>query len=249
MRKQSDKRGMVPERIACFLILWAVFAAPLPVAAKGPAAADTPRSGEVSLRVVFPDGSPAAGATVTVGRRSWKADAAGTVSAPSIPVGSGVAAGEIRRKEGGFLGLFRKAVTYAGFLLIEPGEGVALTATLPLSPVADLDQSCRKCHPEKGGRASMIKCAHKSGIPVKPAQAARVADFNKGNEELRKSGKAGYPAIVLDARKVGSGFFGGEKKEFLVCASCHSNHVETGQRAYVLMPFDEVSVLCRGCHV
>jgi hypothetical protein len=245
--KTRKPRGIV--RIACAAILAAVLAGTFDADAKGPSAKDTPRSGAVSLRVVMPDGSPAAGAVVTMGRRSLSADAAGKVSATSIPVRSGVVSGEIRRKEGGFLGLFRKDVFYSGFLSIEPREGAPLSATLTISPVSDQDQSCRKCHPEKGGRAAAIKCAHRSGIPVKSAQAARVAQFNKENDGLRKSGKAGHPVIALETRKVGSGLFGGDKKPFLVCASCHSNHVETGQRAYVLMPFDEVSVLCRGCHV
>lgn len=249
MTGNADMRGMAARRIACALILAVVFAVPLPAAGKGPSAKDTPRSGAVSLRVVMPDGSPAAGAVVTMGRSILSADPKGKVSATSIPVGSGVVSAEIRRKEGGFLGLFRKDVSYAGFLPIDPKEGVALSATLPLTPVAELDPSCRKCHPEKGGRGAMIKCAHRSGIPVKPEQAARVSNFNKENEELRKYGKAGHPAILLESRKVGSGFFGGGRKPFLVCLSCHSNHVETGQRAYVLMPFDEVSVLCKGCHV
>lgn len=238
-----------PGRIVSVAILALVLAGAFEAAAKGPSASDTPRSGVVSIRVVMPDGSPASGAVVTMGRTTFAADAEGKVSAASIPVGSGVASGEIRRKEGGVLGLFRNDVRYLGFLAIDPKEGTGLSAALPLSPVTDMDSSCRKCHPEKGGRAAAIKCAHKSGVPVKPLQAARVAQFNKDNDGLRKSGKAGYPAIVLETRKVGSGFFGGRKTPFLVCTSCHSNHVETGQRAYVLMPFDEVSVLCRGCHV
>jgi hypothetical protein len=235
--------------IACAAFFASVLAGTFNAAAKGPAAADTPRTGAVSLRVVLPDGSPATGAAVTVGRRLLSADAAGNVSVTSIPVGSGVVSGEIRRKEGGFLGMFRKDVLYAGFLPIEPREGAPLSATLTISPIIDPETSCRKCHPDKGGRSAMIKCAHRSGIPLKPAQASRVLQFNKENEGLRKSGSPGYPSIPLDTRKVGSGLFGGEKKPFLVCASCHSNHVETGQRAYVLMPFDEASVLCRGCHV
>lgn len=237
-----------PGRVVSAAILVVVLAA-AGAAAKGPSTSDTPRSGAVSIRVVMPDGSPAAGTVITMGRTTFVADAEGKVSAVSIPVGSGVVSGEIWRKEGGVFGLFRNDVRYVGFLPIDPKEGGTLSATLPLSPVAGMDSSCRKCHPEKGGRGAMIKCAHRSGVPVKPAQAARVYQFNKDNDGLRKSGKAGYPAIVLESRKVGSGFFGGQKRPFLVCTSCHSNHVETGQRAYVLMPFDEVSVLCRGCHV
>ena len=247
-KTKRDSGGGALVLIAFLPLIAALWVLPSAAQAKGPSASDVPRSGAVALKVVFSDGSPAAAAVVTVGRKIWTADATGTVQVSSIPVASGVASGEIRRKEGGFLGFFKKEIHYAGFISIEPKEGGSLSATLTLSRTEDLDQVCRKCHPEKGGRSAVIKCAHKSGVPVKPAQAGRVAQFNKENDDLRKSGKQYYPAIVLETRKAGSGLFG-EKKPFLVCASCHANHVETGQRAYVLMPFDDISVLCRGCHV
>jgi len=217
-------------------------------AGKSQTGPDTGKSGTVTVRVVFPDGSPASAALVVAGQRKHDADAKGMVSIPGgIPAASGVAAADITRLERGFLGLFRKTVRYAAFRPVTPAGGAPVTIDLKLQPTPDLDAACKACHPEK--RTSVVplfRCAHKSGIPVKPAQADRVARFNKENEDLKKAGKTSYPAIVLDFRKKG---FLSEKVPYLTCESCHSNHVATGTRQYVLMPFDEKSILCRGCHV
>ena len=35
---------------------------------------------------------------------------------------------------------------------------------------------------------------------------------------------------------------------FVICDTCHSRHMPTGQRQFVKMPFDEDSVLCYECH-
>jgi predicted CXXCH cytochrome family protein len=209
---------------------------------------DTPRSGAVTVRVAFPDSTPASAALVVAGQRKHDADAKGVVSIPGgIPAASGVAAADVTRLEGGFLGLFRKTVRYTAFRPVAPSGGAPVTIDLKLQPTPDIDTACKACHPEK--RTSVVplfRCAHKSGIPVKQEQADRVARFNKENEEMKKAGKTSYPAIVLDFRKKG---FLSEKVPYLTCESCHSNHVATGTRQYVLMPFDEMSILCRGCHV
>jgi len=207
------------------------------------------RTGEVTVRVVFPDGTPVPGAAVVVARKRYTADIAGVVKVHEVAARSGVAGAEATRMEGGLLGFFRKEVRYAGFLPLEIKAGTHQEVRLILAPVADMDQLCRSCHPEKDAKeAGIIKCTHKSGVPVKPEQAARVASFNRENEELRKAGKPFFPSIVLEPRKVRKGLFS-ETKPFLVCGSCHTNHVETGHHAYALMPFAEKSVLCRGCHV
>jgi hypothetical protein len=216
---------------------------------KKPPLSDLPKSGNVTVRVVFPDGSPAAGATVTIGRQRFTADPKGTVPVPGIPAAHGVATADTRRQEGGFLGLFRKNVRYTAFSAVQPSAGNPLEVQLTLGATPDLDSRCRSCHPDKPtGVSPMVKCTHSSGVPVKPALANRVAQFNQENEVLRKAGKPYYPAIVLEQRRVKKGLFG-EDQPFLTCESCHSNHVETGEFAYVLMPFAEKSILCRGCHV
>lgn len=210
---------------------------------------EQPKSGAVTVLIAFPDGKPAPGAVVTIGRQRFIADAGGVVSLPGIPASPGVAAAVAWRHEGGFLGLFRKNARYAAFTATSPAMGARLEVGLKLSPAPELDTMCRSCHPEKGaGSARIIKCTHSSGVPLKPALAGRVAQFNRENEELRKAGKPYYPAIVLEQRKVRKGLFG-EDRPFLTCESCHSNHVDTGEFAYVLMPFAEKSTLCRGCHV
>jgi len=209
---------------------------------------DTPRSGAVTVRVAYPDGSPASAALVVAGQRKHDADAGGMVSIPGgIPAASGVAAADVTRLEGGFLGLFRKTVRYTAFRPVTAAPGAPVTLDLKLQPTPDLDAVCRTCHPEKKtSTVPLFRCAHKSGIPVKPAQAGRVARFNKENEELKRAGKSSFPAIVLDFRKKG---FLSEKVPYLTCESCHSYHVAPGTRQYVLMPFDAKSILCRGCHV
>ena len=217
--------------------------------AKKSSLADLPKSGEVSVRVTFPDGAPAPGAVVTIGRRQFTAGAGGGIVVPGIPASRGVAASVVWRQEGGFLGFFRRNTRYAAFTAISPAAGIPLDVGLRLSPAPDLDARCRSCHPEKGaGAARIIKCTHPSGVPLKPALADRVAKFNKENEELHNAGKPYYPAIVLEQMKIRKGLFG-EDRPFLTCESCHSNHVDTGEHAYVLMPFAEKSILCRGCHV
>lgn len=220
-----------------------------PTAEKRASTTEQPKSGAVTVHIAFPDGKPASGAVVTIGRQRFIANAGGVVSLPGIPASPGVATAVTSRQEGGFLGFFRKNARYAGFTAIFPAARVPLEAGLKLSPAPDLDALCRSCHPGKGaGAARIIKCTHSSGVPLKPALAGRVAQFNRENEELRKAGKPYYPAIVLEQRKVRKGLFG-EDRPFLTCESCHSNHVDTGEFAYVLMPFAEKSVLCRGCHV
>jgi len=214
-----------------------------------PADGNSPKSGEVSIRVTFPDGVPAPGAVVTIGRQRFTADAGGVVASPGIPASPGVAAAVAWRQEGGFLGFFRRNARYAAFAATSPAVGTRLDIGLKLSPAPDLDATCRSCHPEKAaGAARIIKCTHSSGVPLKPALADRVARFNRENDALHKAGKPYYPAIVLEQRRVRKGLFG-EDRPFLTCESCHSNHVDTGERAYVLMPFAEKSILCRGCHV
>ncbi len=220
-----------------------------PVSGRRPSPADLPKSGPVTVRVAFPDGAPAKGAVVTMGRQRFVADAKGVVAVDGIPALPGVAAADTVRVEGGFLGFFRKSVRYSAFSPVQPAAGAPLELALKLSPTPDLDFRCRTCHPDKPTSvAPLIRCVHKSGVPLKPALAGRVAQFNRENEELRKAGKPYYPPIVLETRKVKKGLFP-ETQPFLVCESCHSNHVETGYGAYVIMPFSEKSTLCRGCHV
>jgi len=248
MEKTALSRVALAAAAISAVVLLSAGALAVDGAGKSQPGPDTRKSGTVTVRVVFPDGSPASAARVVAGQQAHDADAKGTVSIPGgIPASSGVAAADVTRLEGGFLGLFRKPVRYTAFRPVAPASGAPVTLDLKLQPTADLDAACKSCHPEK--RTSVVplfRCAHKSGIPVKQAQADRVAGFNKENEYLKKSGKASYPAIVLDFRKKG---FLSEKVPYLTCESCHSNHVATGTRQYVLMPFDEKSILCRGCHV
>jgi len=211
--------------------------------------AEAQQTGPVTVRVEFPDGSPAAGAVVSTGRRRFVADAGGTVSIGGIPAVRGVASADTTRLEGGFFGWFRKKVRYTAFHAVQPVPGAPLQIVLKLSPTPDLEAACRSCHPDKpSGAERNIRCVHSSGVPLKPALAGRVAQFNKENDALRLAGKSYYPPIVLETRKVRKGFFS-ESRPFLTCESCHSNHVDTGHIAYVIMPFSEKSVLCRGCHV
>jgi len=214
-----------------------------------PSPADFPKSGEISVRVTFPDGAPAPGAVVTIGRQRFTAGAGGGIAVPGIPASPGVASAVAWREEGGFLGFFRRNARYAAFTATSPAVGTPLEVGLKLSPAPDLDARCRACHPEKGaGAARIVKCTHSSGVPLKPALADRVARFNRENEALHHAGKPYFPAIVLEQRRVRKGLFG-DDRPFLTCESCHSNHVDTGEHAYVLMPFAEKSILCRGCHV
>ena len=217
--------------------------------AKKPSPADLPKSGEVAVRVMFPDGAPAPGAVVTVGRQRFTADPKGVVTAGGIPASQGVATADTVRQEGGFLGFFRNNVRYTAFSPVTPSAGTPLEVRLTLAQTPDLDARCRACHPTKpAGGSTRIKCTHSSGVPMKPALANRVAQFNQENEALRKAGKTYYPAIALEQRRVKKGLFG-EDQPFLACVSCHSNHVDTGEYAFVIMPFAEKSILCRGCHV
>lgn len=217
--------------------------------AKKPSPAELRKSGEVTIRAVFPDNIAAPGAVVTVGRQRFVADGKGVVTVAGIPVAPGVATADTQRQEGGILGFFRKTVRYTAFSAVLPAVGTPLDVRLTLAQTPDLDARCRSCHPDKPTSMSpMVKCTHSSGVPLKPALADRVARFNQENETLRKSGKPYSPAIPLERRRVKKGLFG-EDRPFLTCESCHSNHVDTGEHAYVLMPFAEKSILCRGCHV
>lgn len=218
-------------------------------ASRKPSPADLPKSGPVAVRMVFPDGTPAARGVVTIGRRRLTADEKGAVATAAVPAVSGVATGDATRMEGGFLGFFRKPVRYTAFSPVSPLPGKPLDVVLNLSPTPDIDARCRSCHPDKPtGAAPAMRCVHKSGVFLEPALAGRVVEFNKKNEDLRRAGKPYYPPIAVETRRMKKGFFG-ENRSFLTCESCHSNHVDTGYLAYVPMPFSDKSILCRGCHV
>jgi hypothetical protein len=211
--------------------------------------AGLPASGEVVVTVQYPDGSPASGAKVVAGRKSFQAGRDGIMKTAGIPVAPGVVASEIIRGEGGFLGMFKNKVPYAAFRQVDPKAETPLQLQLKLAPVTSADAACLGCHPVKPTSVNpIIRCAHRSGIPVKQAQVDRVRQFNKENEALLKAGKPAMPPIVLVDNTVKSGFFS-KKHYVLACISCHTNHVDTGVRNYVLMPFDSPSTLCRGCHV
>ncbi len=247
---EGMKTGKAGARIAV------VFAAALCLAGGSPAASRAaapagagPASGVTTVKVVLPDGTPAAGAAVTFGGKRYVADAQGTVQGPGIFARPRLVTGDLTRQEGGFLGFFRKSARYAAFFPVNTTAGLPPEIRLTLVPVADMDETCKTCHPPKAtADLPFERCVHKSGVPLKPALEARVSQFNKENDGLRNAGKPAYPAIVLESRKVKKGLFG-ETRKFLVCTSCHTNHVESGYKAYVLMPFSDRSVLCLGCHV
>jgi hypothetical protein len=208
-----------------------------------------PASGEVVVTVQFPDGKPAGGAMVVVGRKAVKADESGSVKVAGIPAATGVVAVDTARAEGGFLGLFKKNIRYAAIQQVEAKAGAPLKVQLKLAPVSDPDASCRSCHQDKAtSTAPVVRCVHKSGVPVKAAQVAKVQQFNSKNEALRKAGKPAMPPIILGERLDNKGLFK-SRIAVLNCLSCHTNHLDTGIRQYVLMPFDDPSTLCTGCHV
>jgi predicted CXXCH cytochrome family protein len=145
--------------------------------------------------------------------------------------------------------MFKRQVRYAAFQQIDPKAGEPLKVQLKLAAMASLDPSCLSCHPSKPTSVNpVVRCAHKSGVPVKKAQVDRVRAFNRENEALKKAGKPAMPPIILGESAAKTGLFAG-KSAVLACTSCHTNHVDTGIRKYVLMPFDDPSTLCRGCHV
>lgn len=231
------------------MILWG--SAAFPFSGMGRSKWDgVPASGAVDISVRFPDGTGAGGAAVVAGRKVVMADGSGSVKLPAgIPATTGVVAAEITRGEGGFLGLFRKDIRYIAIQQVEPQAGAPLSVQLKLAPAGDIDASCRSCHPEKATSvAPIVRCVHKAGVVVKPAQVAKVKAFNRENEALRKAGKPAMPPIRLLERSDNKGFFK-SKVSVLACMTCHTNHVDTGIRKYVLMPFDDPSTLCRGCHV
>jgi len=245
--KTTNVRTRIAVVVSTTLCLAGGFPAASPGAAPPPA---TGTGGAVAtVRAVLPDGTPAAGAVVTFGGKRYVADAQGTVKGPGIFARPRLVTGDLTRQEGGFLGFFRKSVRYAAFVPVNTAAGLPPEVRLPLVPVADMDEACKACHPPKATADQPFeRCVHQSGVPLKPALAARVTQFNKENDDLRNSGKPAYPALVLESRKAGKGLFG-ETRKILVCTTCHTNHVESGYKAYVLMPFSDRSVLCLGCHV
>lgn len=219
---------------------------PVAPAAAPPSSVAAP---ETVIKAVLPDGSPAAGAVITFGGKRYVADAQGTAKGPGIFRRPRLVTGDLVRQEGGVLGFFRKSVHYGAFLPVETAAGPPREIRLPLAQVAEMDEACRACHPSKATENHPFeRCVHKSGVPLKPAMEARVSQFNKENDNLRNTGKPAYPPIAPERRKVRKGLFG-ETREYLVCLTCHSNHVDSGYKAYVLMPFSDKSVLCLGCHV
>lgn len=208
-----------------------------------------PNSGELTVTVTYPDGQPASGVNVIAGRKANRSDRDGVLKLTGIAAAPGVVSAEIVRPEGGFLGMFRNQVRYAAFKQVDPVAGSPLQAKLQLAPVSDLDSACRSCHPEKASSVNpIVRCVHKSGVPVKQAQVVRVRQFNRENEALHKAGKPAMPPIQLNEQAGKTGLFK-SRQAVLGCMSCHTNHINTGVRKYVLMPFDDPSTLCRGCHV
>lgn len=206
-----------------------------------------PKTGAVTVRAFLPDNTAASGAVVVAGGKAYTADERGGVLLNGIPAMYGVVSAVAVRKEGGVLGLFRQEVRYETFHAYDGKPALPLDIRLNLARQDGVERACRSCHPDhQGQERAVTRCVHKSGIPLKAAQLQRIGQFNEENEQARKSGKQAYPRIEPEFRK--KGFFS-EKQAILVCTSCHSRHVSTGSRAYVIMPFEEKSILCRGCHV
>lgn len=241
-RKPSLRWVLLLASMTCFLGAGAVFGF------RSPRNLDAlPKTGSVAVRVLFPDNTAAAGAVIVAGGKAYSADERGEVVLEGIPAMYGVVFAEAVRKEGGVLGFFREEVRHEAFQVYDGKPASRLEIRLTLTPQQEVERACRTCHPDHMGQErSVPRCVHKSGVPLKAAQVKRVGEFNEENDKARKSGKRNYPRIVPEIRK--KGFFS-ERQAILVCTSCHSRHVATGSRAYVLMPFEEKSVLCRGCHV
>jgi hypothetical protein len=211
-----------------------------------------PKTGPVTVRVTWPNGEAAGGVSVVAAGARRTSDAKGVVTLPEgAPAPYRVVAAEAVRKEGGVLGMFSKTVKYAVFGTYEPRPGQPVDLALRLAPLPEggIDNLCMGCHPDPkvAGVIPGVKCVHKSGVPLKPALAGRVAQYNRENEQLRKDKKEAWGDIRLRPGK--KGWFGGQGAPSLMCESCHTVHVETGVRAYAVAPFTEKSTLCRGCHV
>ncbi len=247
MTRDGTGRGAPVAGVALALLLLAGGASGAARAAAPPQPAAN--AAEATVKVVLPDGKPAAGAVVTFGGKRYLADAQGLVTGPGISARPRLVTADLTRLEGGFLGFFKKSVRYAAFLPVDTAAAPPTEIRISLAQVKDMDEACKSCHPVKRTAEHPVeRCVHKSGVPLKPALAARVVQFNNENEQLRKAGKPAYPAIVVEPRKVKAGLFG-EIRMFLVCTTCHTNHVDSGVRAYIIMPFSDKSVLCLGCHV
>jgi predicted CXXCH cytochrome family protein len=241
-RKPLARRALLFASMACVLGAGAVFGFRTPRNLEA-----LPKTGAVTVWVFFPDNTAAAGAAVVAGGMVHAADERGGVVLTGIPAMFGVVSAEAVRKEGGFLGLFRQEVRYEAFRTYDGKPESRIEIRLVLTRQERVERACRSCHPDhQAQERSMTRCVHKSGVPLKTIQVNQVRRFNEENEKARKSGKRGYPKIEPEFLKVG---IFSEKQAILVCTSCHSRHISTGSRAYVLMPFEEKSVLCRGCHV
>lgn len=233
-------------RISAAAALFALlFLAPSGVKSQPPPA-EKPKEGKITGRVVGAGtGKPVPGVPVRVRQLLARTGPDGRFSFDNVPVGNWVLTADVVLSEGGFLGLFARKVRYWGFVTEWVEEGKEAVVEIPLVVHGDVDKTCRRCHPDRPTRTLPVqKCLHHSGKVLPPAMAAQAARYAEANEKARREKKPFWPPIRLEERKRPDG-----SVEFLFdCESCHTAHAPTDAAPYVIAPYIDRAVLCKGCH-
>lgn len=161
--------------------------------------------------------------------------------------------------------------------IIEPGVDLNTELRLKAVPLGKIDEYCSQCHLENPCvetatfRSVVASGKDLRGLIVKESQLEKFRDQLKQQGVARDSySKIRYqdthpdamdmvffqnikdhrakqfsdpPDLTLNVVKEKD-----EVKKFVVCDTCHTRHGPTGQRQFVVLPFEDPSDLCYQCH-
>jgi predicted CXXCH cytochrome family protein len=208
----------------------------------GPLAAAGEKTGDLSVTVAI-EGAESAGSLslVVAGRRVLLEEGSRTHLFEGLPVNRYVVLGESASAQG-------PRAFGSGVTTVDEGKTAELAVTL--RPVDSVEEFCRPCHPGKGDvveAGQIIRDLHPSGFALEERGVAQVGKYNRNTAQLRKEGKTEKLPIILEKRTVTEK---GKKveREFVVCESCHTVHLDTPFENRTVAPFRDRSDLCVGCH-
>ncbi len=114
-----------------------------------------------------------------------------------------------------------------------------------------IDEFCAECHPHPKGPSEpgqIPRDVHKSGVAMSDRKKKVTVRFNETVAKLQKEGKTNFRLIKTEERIVEEK---GKKikRTFLTCESCHTPHLTTPYKWYLVAPYKTMKdELCLGCH-
>ncbi len=153
-------------------------------------------------------------------------------------------------------GWFRDDLRYVGVAVANVFEGKRAEVTVKPRQVfvetgKSIDEFCSECHPrpkEPVEPGQITRDVHKSGVAMSDRKKKVTVAFNETVTKLQKEGKTNFRLIKTEERIVEEK---GKKikRTFLTCESCHTPHLTTPYKWYLVAPYKTMKdELCLGCH-